>query len=94
MNVPNRQPGQNNDNLIQPFQVEGANLRGRLVRLGSVADTIITRHGYPEPVSALLGEALALRSRQMPPSLGVQGPGDSTTASGSEARTSATEIRS
>jgi len=60
MNGPARQPVATDDNLIQPFQVEGANLRGRLVRLGSVVDTILTRHDYPEPVSGLLAEAVAL----------------------------------
>lgn len=48
------------DNLIQPFQVEGANLRGRVVRLGSVVDAILGRHDYPDAVSTMLGEALAL----------------------------------
>jgi molecular chaperone Hsp33 len=48
------------DNLIQPFQVEGVGLRGRLVRLGSVLDEILTRHAYPRAVSGMLGEALTL----------------------------------
>jgi len=33
---------------------------GRLVKLGPVVDTILSRHDYPEPVSRLLGEAVAL----------------------------------
>ena len=48
------------DDLVQPFQIEASALRGRLVRLGSVVDTIVTRHAYPDPVAALLGEAIAL----------------------------------
>ena len=48
------------DDLIRPFQLERAGVRGRLVRLGPTADEIITRHDYPAPVSELLGEALAL----------------------------------
>jgi molecular chaperone Hsp33 len=48
------------DNLIQPFQVEGVGLRGRLVRLGSVLDEILTRHAYPAAVSGMLGEAVTL----------------------------------
>jgi molecular chaperone Hsp33 len=48
------------DNLIQPFQVEGVGLRGRLVRLGSVLDEILTRHAYPTAVSGMLGEAVTL----------------------------------
>ncbi len=45
---------------VLPFQLEASGARGRLVRLGSVADEILTRHGYPEPVLLLLGEAVAL----------------------------------
>ncbi len=48
------------DDLIQPFQIEGLNLRGRLVRLGPAAETIISRHDYPAPLAELLGETLAL----------------------------------
>lgn len=46
--------------LVQGFQVEASGLRGRLVQLGPVVDEIIGRHGYPEPVAALLAEALVL----------------------------------
>lgn len=48
------------DDLIQPFQIDAPGLRGRLVRMGTVADDIISRHAYPEPVARILGEALAL----------------------------------
>lgn len=48
------------DDLVQPFQIESANLRGRLVRLGPALDTILHRHDYPPEVAALLGEALTL----------------------------------
>ena len=48
------------DNLILPFQTERSGINGRLVRLGAVADTVLSRHDYPEPISHLLGEALAL----------------------------------
>jgi molecular chaperone Hsp33 len=48
------------DNLLRPFQLERSSLRGRLVRLGGVLDQILTRHDYPEPVGALLGELLVL----------------------------------
>jgi molecular chaperone Hsp33 len=48
------------DDLIQPFQIDRFDLRGRLVRLGPAIDTILTRHAYAEPVAALLGEAVAL----------------------------------
>jgi molecular chaperone Hsp33 len=48
------------DDLVLPFQAEQADVLGRLVKLGPVVDTILTRHAYPEPVSKLLGEAVAL----------------------------------
>jgi molecular chaperone Hsp33 len=48
------------DDLVQPFQIDPFQLRGRLVRLGPLIDRILTRHAYPEPVAALLGEAIAL----------------------------------
>ncbi len=48
------------DDLIRPFQIESAGLRGRLVRLGPTADEILKRHDYPASVSELLGQALAL----------------------------------
>ncbi|MCS6624803.1 Hsp33 family molecular chaperone [Roseibacterium beibuensis] len=48
------------DNLAAAFQIEGWPVRGRLVRLGSAIDAILSAHAYPEPVAALLGEACAL----------------------------------
>jgi molecular chaperone Hsp33 len=48
------------DDLVQPFQIDPFQLRGRLVRLGPLIDGILTQHDYPEPVAALLGEAIAL----------------------------------
>ena len=48
------------DDVIQPFILEVPALRGRLVRLGSMVDGILTRHDYPAPVAVLLGEMLAL----------------------------------
>ncbi len=53
------------DDLIQPFNLQagrasGPALTGRLTRLGSLADDVLNRHDYPEPVAALVGEALAL----------------------------------
>jgi len=46
--------------VLVPFRLERANLRGRAVRLGPAIDAILTRHDYPPPVADLLGEALAL----------------------------------
>jgi molecular chaperone Hsp33 len=48
------------DDLVQPFQIEPFALRGRLVRLGPAIDSILTRHAYPAPVAAMLGEAITL----------------------------------
>ncbi|TNE35616.1 MAG: molecular chaperone Hsp33 [Alphaproteobacteria bacterium] len=48
------------DNVIQPFQMAKAGVRGRLVRLGSVLDDILTRHNYPDRVAGFLGEGLVL----------------------------------
>lgn len=48
------------DDIVVPFQVENMPVRGRIARLGSVAQHILSRHAYPPVVSRLLGEALAL----------------------------------
>jgi molecular chaperone Hsp33 len=48
------------DDVIQPFRVETLAAQGRVVRLGETVDTVLTQHAYPEPVSRLLGEAMAL----------------------------------
>ncbi len=55
-------PGIIPDDLIRPFQIEGMTVRGRLVRLGPTLHQILTRHDYPELVSELLGQAVALSS--------------------------------
>jgi len=44
--------------VLTPFMLESASVRGRLVRLGSVADTILGRYDYPPQVRRLLGEFL------------------------------------
>lgn len=48
------------DDLILPFQADNADVLGRLVKLGPTVDTILSRHAYPDAVSGLLGEAVAL----------------------------------
>ena len=48
------------DDIVLPFSVEGLSTRGRLVRLGPAIDRLLARHAYPEPVSKLLAEAVAL----------------------------------
>jgi molecular chaperone Hsp33 len=46
--------------LIQPFQIDDLGVRGRLVRLGPALEAAMDRHGYPAPVAAMMGEAMAL----------------------------------
>ncbi len=48
------------DDLVLPFRTVKSDVVGRVIRLGRVVDTILTRHAYPEPVSHALGQALAL----------------------------------
>ncbi|MBI1301795.1 MAG: molecular chaperone Hsp33 [Alphaproteobacteria bacterium] len=48
------------DNFHQTFQLESSNIRGRIVRLGSVLHDIIEAHDYPLPISHLVAETLAL----------------------------------
>jgi molecular chaperone Hsp33 len=48
------------DDLVQPFQIDPFALRGRLVRLGPAIHHILSQHAYPEPVAAMLGEAITL----------------------------------
>lgn len=47
-------------NIVIPFQLEKSNLRGRIVKISSVLDEIITAHNYPKPVSHLVAESTAL----------------------------------
>jgi molecular chaperone Hsp33 len=61
IDIPARAPAATSaDDTILPFQVEGLDLRGRLVRFGPAIDTILSRHNYPAPVAKLLGEAVVL----------------------------------
>lgn len=48
------------DDLVLPFSTDKSGIRGRVVRMGGVVDTILSRHDYPEAVSEALGQALAL----------------------------------
>jgi molecular chaperone Hsp33 len=45
---------------VQPFQIEAAGVRGRLVRLGPSLDAAMARHDYPPAVATMLAETLAL----------------------------------
>lgn len=48
------------DDHVVPFEVASLDLRGRAVQLGSVLDSILGRHAYPEPVAKLLAEAIVV----------------------------------
>ena len=54
------QSGLVDDNVIQPFRLEKANVRGRIVRVSSVLGEIMGQHNYPSPVSGLLSEVVTL----------------------------------
>lgn len=45
---------------VTPFYLPDKPVRGRLVRLGALGATLLSRHEHPVPVRALLGQALAL----------------------------------
>ncbi|WP_428396160.1 Hsp33 family molecular chaperone HslO [Lichenicoccus sp.] len=45
---------------ITPFFLPDRPVRGRLVRLGPLAEALLARHANPAPVTRLAGEALAL----------------------------------
>ena len=48
------------DDLVLPFRTVKSDVIGRVVRLGTAIDTVLSGHNYPEPVSYALGEALVL----------------------------------
>jgi molecular chaperone Hsp33 len=50
------------DDRALPFQVEGLDVRGRVVTLGASLDAILQRHDFPVPVKRLVGEAAVLAS--------------------------------
>ena len=48
------------DDFVRTFRLDAAGVRGRQVRLGSALNTVLEQHDYPDPVSRLLGELIAL----------------------------------
>src|SRR5579863_431927 len=61
VDIPVREPEQTgSDDTILPFAVKALDVRGRIVRLGSAVDTVLSSHDYPAPVAKLLGEAIVL----------------------------------
>ncbi len=56
-------PAKPSDDVVQPFRLNpapGVTFQGRMIRLGGVIDSIVSRHGYPATVARVLGEAMAL----------------------------------
>ncbi len=45
---------------VQPFHLQLKPVRGRLIRLGPLAEALLTRHEHHPAVAGLMGEALAL----------------------------------
>ena len=56
--------------------------RGRLVRLGPAIDRILSQHDYPEPVAAVLGEAITLDSDGLSNAGGLENLANNNTVSG------------
>jgi molecular chaperone Hsp33 len=54
--VPDSDPAALLDDLVQPFRIDAAAVRGRLVRLGGAIDGVVAGHDYPAAVAELLGE--------------------------------------
>ncbi len=52
--------GLTGDDMVTPFEVKPLDVRGRLVRLGPSITTLLDRHDYPDEVSGVLAEAIAL----------------------------------
>ncbi len=50
------------DDTVLPFQLDRADMRGRLARLDSAMDTILEQHKYPAPIEALLTETALLNA--------------------------------
>jgi molecular chaperone Hsp33 len=48
------------DDMVLPFQLDNADIRGRVARLDAALHRILTQHDYPAPVAALVAEAALL----------------------------------
>ena len=55
-----KDPENSRDNQIRPFQIEGMDVRGRAVRLGTLVEQVLSKHNYPDPVAEIVGEMLVL----------------------------------
>ena len=48
------------DDTVLPFQLDNADIRGRLARVDGVLETVLSQHKYPAPIEALIAEAVLL----------------------------------
>ncbi|MGH1369920.1 MAG: Hsp33 family molecular chaperone HslO [Maritimibacter sp.] len=48
------------DDTILPFQLDRADVRGRVVRLDGVLDSVLEQHDYPDQIEQLVAEAALL----------------------------------
>jgi molecular chaperone Hsp33 len=48
------------DDTVLPFQLDRADIRGRVARLDGVLDRVLSQHAYPPQVEALVAEAALL----------------------------------
>ena len=48
------------DDTVLPFQLDRPDIRGRVARLDSALDAILSKHAYPPQVEALIAEATLL----------------------------------
>ncbi len=48
------------DDTVLPFQLDRADIRGRMTRLDGVLERILEQHAYPAPVEAMVAEACVL----------------------------------
>lgn len=66
---------------VQPFHLRDKPVRGRLIRLGALAEALLSRHDNPDVVKKLTGQALALTAGlatalKFQGSFSLQGKGD------------------
>ncbi|THD85459.1 Hsp33 family molecular chaperone HslO [Aliigemmobacter aestuarii] len=48
------------DDTVLPFQLDAADVRGRVARLDGVLDHVLKQHNYPAPIEALVSEMALL----------------------------------
>ncbi|QHQ36967.1 Hsp33 family molecular chaperone HslO [Algicella marina] len=48
------------DDTVLPFQLDRADIRGRVARMDETLEKILSQHDYPAPVAALVAEAVLL----------------------------------